>query len=66
MRKSPTPAPKLDSTRTAPPPLASSNEDKHDEALIDESIDESFPASDPPAVAQPGSTLSRKKRAKKR
>ena len=29
----------------------------HDEQLIDEAVDESFPASDPPAIASPNSTL---------
>jgi hypothetical protein len=37
-----TPAPRPD--RPAPPAPAD-----HDEALIDEALDESFPASDPPA-----------------
>jgi hypothetical protein len=32
----------------------------HDEWLLDESVEESFPASDPAAPARPGSTLSRR------
>ena len=30
---------------------------EHEEWLMDESVDDSFPASDPPAQSQPGSTL---------
>jgi hypothetical protein len=32
----------------------------HDEWLLDESVEESFPASDPVAPARPGSTLARR------
>jgi hypothetical protein len=49
------PASKLHATRT--PGLAGSRGDEHEEAMIDESVDESFPASDPPAIANPGSSL---------
>lgn len=49
--------PKLQSTRTPPPDLASAGEEEHEEGLIDEAVDESFPASDPPAIASPGGTL---------
>ena len=31
---------------------------QHDEWLLDEALDESFPASDPPEPAQPGGTPS--------
>ena len=52
------PAPKISSTRT---PAAKLGEKKHDEAVIDEALDESFPASDPAAIIQPSSTLAVKK-----
>jgi hypothetical protein len=32
----------------------------HDEWLLDESVEESFPASDPAAPARPGSSLSKR------
>jgi hypothetical protein len=32
----------------------------HDEWLLDESVEESFPASDPVSPARPGSTLARR------
>jgi hypothetical protein len=57
----PRPAPKIDATRTAPPKLAETGCDEHEERLIDEAVDESFPASDPPAIAQPSSSLAVKK-----
>ena len=41
---------KIQITRIPPPPLGSASEEKHKEGLIDEAVDESFPASDPPAV----------------
>jgi hypothetical protein len=50
-------APKIDSTRTRPPDLAEAAQEEHEERLIDEAVDESFPASDPPAIASPDSTL---------
>lgn len=55
------PAPKLDSTRTRAPGVASGTE--HDDKVIDEALDESFPASDPAAIVSPGSTLAVKKMA---
>ena len=55
------PAPKLDSTRTRPPGLATGKD--HDEKVVDEALDESFPASDPAAISSPGSTLAVKKMA---
>ena len=57
----PRPAPKIDSTKTPPPKLAETGCDEHEERLIDEAVDESFPASDPPAIAQPSSSLAVKK-----
>lgn len=50
-RKPQAPAPKVSATRVAPHPKPS--DPKHAEWLVDEAVDESFPASDPPAIAQP-------------
>ena len=47
------PAPKLPATKVPPPVPRDANPEKHDEGLIDEAIDESFPASDPPSTSQP-------------
>ena len=55
------PAPKLESTRTRAPGVASGTE--HDDKVVDEALDESFPASDPAAIVSPGSTLAVKKMA---
>ena len=52
--KSPAPAPKVSSTRVTPHPKPS--DPKHAEWKVDEAIDESFPASDPPAIASPSGT----------
>lgn len=62
-KAAPKPAPKLHATKTPPPRLGKTGEDKHEEDLIDEAVDESFPASDPPAIAQPSSSLAVKKAA---
>ena len=51
----PKPAPKLQATKTRPAELAKGAE--HDERVMDEAEDESFPASDPPATSNPGSSL---------
>ena len=54
------PHPKLpEPKRPVPPP----GTPEHEEWLVDEALDESFPASDPPEPAQPGSTpgVSKKK-----
>lgn len=56
------PVPKIEATRV-PPPSAARNENEREERVIDESVDESFPASDPPAIQSPSSTLAVKKRA---
>ena len=53
------PAPKIPATLT-PPPQKVQGED-HDDAVMDEAVDESFPASDPPAIVNPGSTQAVKK-----
>jgi hypothetical protein len=55
------PAPKLDTTKVPPPKLGESAPEEHEERLIDEAVDESFPASDPPAIASPGSSVAVKK-----
>ena len=47
----PKPAPKLPATST--PPLGRIGEEDHEEELIDEAVADPFPASDPPASAQP-------------
>jgi hypothetical protein len=41
-------------TRLPPPPPGTP---EHEEWLLDEAVDETFPASDPPAIVQPNSTL---------
>lgn len=51
----PKPAPKIPATKV-PPPRAAGSEEEKSERAIDEAVDESFPASDPPAIASPGST----------
>lgn len=60
----PKPAPKLHATKV-PPPKSGESDQKHEEKLMDEAIDESFPASDPPAIAHPSSSLAVKKIAEK-
>ena len=47
------PAPKIAATRTRPPELAKGSD--HEERLLDEGLDESFPASDPLSIATPES-----------
>ena len=54
------PAPKLHAT-PVPPAHHAENESEHEERMIDEAVDESFPASDPPAIQSPSSTLAVKK-----
>ena len=48
----PKPAPKIPATKVPLPHAAGDDEEKC-ERVIDESVDESFPASDPPAISQP-------------
>jgi hypothetical protein len=55
------PAPKLHATPV--PPAEHAEGDEHEERLIDEALDESFPASDPPAIQSPGGTLAARKAA---
>lgn len=54
------PAPKLHAT-PVPPAEHARHDDEHEERVIDEAVDESFPASDPPAIQSPSSTLAVKK-----
>ncbi|HSN19425.1 MAG TPA: hypothetical protein VLS49_02035 [Usitatibacter sp.] len=63
-RNIPNPA-KLDGSKMPAPRAGSEDEETHEERLIDESVDESFPASDPPAVSQPSGTLAVKSAAEK-
>lgn len=55
-RNIPNPA-KLEGSEMPPPRAGREDEHEHEERLIDEAVDESFPASDPPAVAHPSGTL---------
>lgn len=55
MNQTPKPAPKIPATKV-PPPRVAQDEDEKCERVIDESVDESFPASDPPAIASPSSS----------
>ena len=52
MNQTPKPAPKIPATKVPPPRVAQDDEEKC-ESAIDEAVDESFPASDPPAIASP-------------
>jgi hypothetical protein len=56
----PKPAPKIPATKV-PTPRDASGEDEKCERVIDESVDESFPASDPPAIASPSGTAAVKR-----
>lgn len=47
------PAPKLHATPVPPSKLGAAAHEEHEEELIDEAVDESFPASDSPAIASP-------------
>jgi hypothetical protein len=55
MNQTPKPAPKIPATKVPPPHVAEGVEE-NEERAIDESVDESFPASDPPAIASPSGT----------
>jgi hypothetical protein len=56
----PRPAPKLHAT-SVPPAENARHADEHEEQTIDEAVDESFPASDPPAIQSPSGSLAVKK-----
>ena len=56
------PAPKLPASEVKGAPL---HHEEHEESLIDEAVDESFPASDPPAISHPSSSLAVKQAAEK-
>ena len=60
MNQTPKPAPKIPATKV-PPPRAAQDEEEKQESRIDETVDESFPASDPPAITSPSSTAAVKK-----
>ena len=60
----PNPA-RVDGSQVPPPRAGRNDEDTHEERLIDEAVDESFPASDPPAPAHPNSSLAVKSAAEK-
>ena len=60
----PNPA-RIEGTQTPAPHADATDEETHQERLIDEAIDESFPASDPPAVAHPSGTLAVRSAAEK-
>lgn len=60
MNQAPKHAPKIPATKV-PLPQAARDEDEKEERVIDEAVDESFPASDPPAIASPSSTAAVKK-----
>jgi hypothetical protein len=53
------PHPTLPRPRNRPEPPPGTPE--HEEWLLDEAVEESFPASDPPAIVHPSSTLAVKK-----
>jgi hypothetical protein len=57
-KESTKPAPKLMASEVKGKPI---DHEEHEESLIDEAVDESFPASDPPAISHPSSTLAVKK-----
>jgi hypothetical protein len=46
-------------------PAAAPGAPGHDEWILDEAIEESFPASDPSSPSRPGSALSKRHRANK-
>ena len=57
----PKPAPKIHASKVPQPKVGACPPDEHEEKLIDEAVDESFPASDPPAIASPGGSVAVKK-----
>jgi hypothetical protein len=60
------PAPKLQATKVPAATRSQKGTKSHDEDVIDEALDESFPASDPAAVVSPSGTLAVKNSARKK
>lgn len=52
------PADKVHATKVPPTKVS---HPEHEEHVIDEAVDESFPASDPPAIASPSGSMAVKK-----
>jgi hypothetical protein len=60
------PAPKLSATKVPPATRTRKGTQAHDEDVIDEALDESFPASDPAAIASPSGSLAAHNPARKK
>jgi hypothetical protein len=58
MTKAHKPAEKIQATKLPPQTTLGA---KHDEWVVDEAVDESFPASDPPSTSSPGGSQAVKK-----
>ena len=60
------PAPKLQATKVPPATRTQKGSSAHEEDVIDEALDESFPASDPAAIVSPGTLAARNAGKKKK